>query len=344
MDIDKNFLVEKSKALIWTKFSEYSLFEMRLIETYLARINARDEDTSEVTFTLNEYLRLLGYAEPEKVTSKRVEKSLYSFLNAKIKIDLNNDGDYRLVNLFSDACVINSNPAFEKRTITIDCNPKLKKAFFGIAERGYIGYRLDLSLQLKSKYSIRLYSLLKDNLYRNEWRVELKELRELIGATNKNNESFREFNKVLIKCTEEISEVTDLVVTFEKISKGRLTRGIVFKIKKKFEKETSQVPGQMNVYDYPELLPDEDDKDLPGNERSIYHEALPEGFTDEQVELIRQYAVKRVPYGDHGALPYECVVADYIRSKTALMLEYSKRKPVNEPFHWIRKAVDEDWK
>ena len=230
--LTKNYIVEKSKPLIWSKFSEYNLGEMRLIDTYLAKINAREEESSEVVFTIDEYLRLLGYEYPNKLKSSEIEKSLDKLLGSRIKIDLNNNGDYIKVNLFSDARVIVSDPDFGKRTITIDCNPKLKEAFFGLAEKGYIEYTLDYSLRLKSKYSLKLYPLLKDKLYRREWTVELKDLRELMGATNKNNESFREFNKVLQKCKKDINEVTDIEFEYEKITKGRLTRAIKFKIKK----------------------------------------------------------------------------------------------------------------
>ena len=41
-----------------------------------------------------------------------------------------------------------------------------------------------------------------------------------MGATNKNNESFREFNKVLQKCKKDINEVTDIEFEYEKITKG----------------------------------------------------------------------------------------------------------------------------
>lgn len=249
--LNKNYIVEKSKALIWAKFSEYNLGEMRLIDTYLAKINARESNSSEVVFGLDEYLKLLGYLYPNKVKSKDIEESLDRLLGSRIKIDLNNSGDYIKVNLFSDARVIVSNPDFGRRTITIDCNPKLKEAFFGLAEKGYVEYKLDYSLRLRSKYAIKLYPLLKDNLYKREWSVDLKELRELIGATNKNNESFREFNKVLQKCEEDINNVTDIEFSYEKITKGRLTRGIVFTIKKKTQKKENivEMPGQESFDD-----------------------------------------------------------------------------------------------
>ena len=112
--LTKNYIVEKSKPLIVVKFSEYNLGEMRLIDTYLAKINAREEESSEVVFTIDEYLRLLGYEYPNKLKSSEIEKSLDKLLGSRIKIDLNNNGDYIKVNLFSDARVIVSDPDFGK--------------------------------------------------------------------------------------------------------------------------------------------------------------------------------------------------------------------------------------
>ncbi len=305
--LNKNYIVEKSKPLIWSKFSEYNLGEMRLIDTYLAKINARESNSSEVVFGVDEYLELLGYSYPNKVKSKDIEESLDRLLGSRIKIDLNNNGDYIKVNLFSDARVVISDPEFGKRTITIDCNPKLKEAFFGLAEKGYVEYKLDYSLRLKSKYAIRLYPLLKDNLYKREWSIDLKNLRELIGATNKNNESFREFNKVLQKCEEDINNVTDIEFSYEKITKGRLTRGIVFKIKRKKEsakqlQDDSIDEGvQMDLEtDFPEYCPPEQELTL---EQRYIHRVNDEAFNAEfnyetaeyLIEIGKSLAQSRVP-------------------------------------------------
>ena len=345
--LDLNHNIEKSKTLIWSKFSKYSLNEMRLVETYLSKINARDENSSEVTFSLNEYLTLLGYQEPEKVTSARIQKTLDKFLSTKIKISLGNDKDYRFVNLFSDATVLSSNPEFDKRTVTIDCNPKLKEVFFNLAEDGYIEYKLDYSLQLKSKYSIKLYSLLKDKAYFKEWRVDLKELREFLGATNKNNESFREFNKVLQNCMEEINRVTDITFSYDKITKGRLTRGIVFKIKNNYRKkrkviETTELPGQLNFNDAPTAnirTPEEQSafnycKDILGE----YN------FTDEQIDKLMEIAEKLVPsHFTADKSPAYLYVGDILKEKVEAIEEYKMNHRIDNMFRTFYAAVAGDW-
>ena len=54
-ELTGNNLVEKSKALIWAKFTDYTAGELRLLEVYLSRINPRDTESNKVTITQAEY-------------------------------------------------------------------------------------------------------------------------------------------------------------------------------------------------------------------------------------------------------------------------------------------------
>ena len=341
--LTKNYIVEKSKPLIWSKFSEYNLGEMRLIDTYLSKINAREEESSEVVFTIDEYLKLLGYEYPNKLKSREIEKSLDKLLGSRIKIDLNNSGDYIKVNLFSDARVVVSNPEYGKRTITIDCNPKLKEAFFGLAEKGYVEYALDYSLRLKSKYALKLYPLLKDKLYRREWTVELKDLRELMGATNKNNESFREFNKVLQKCEEDINKVTDIEFEYEKITRGRLTRAIKFKIKKRAA-EQAQIDGQMDIYDFPEYCPDSDQTAGGQNEVldgkfALWSESCGNEFSRSQLEEIALLAEGHVEYDPADPGRHDLDIYHYLLRKYKSL---QNKQGVKSRFGYMKYLVEND--
>ena len=53
-------LVEKSKRLVWAQFNNYTAGELRLLETYLSRINPRDPESGTVQFALVEYSALMG--------------------------------------------------------------------------------------------------------------------------------------------------------------------------------------------------------------------------------------------------------------------------------------------
>lgn len=225
--IDTNNLIEKSKSLVWAKFNDYTTNELKLVEVYLSRINARDPESCNVSFTKKEYCELMGL-HPDTDASQ-LKKYTRRFLGNVVTIDT--EKGYRQYTLFTRAeCEVDNK--LGQNVVRINCNPELKEVFFNLSESKYVKYRLRNIISLKSQYSIRLYSLLKDSTWGNfEWQVELKELRELLGATQKSYESFKEFNRaVLTKCQKEINKNTDLQFSYEKIMQGRLTKSIKFKI------------------------------------------------------------------------------------------------------------------
>ena len=63
-----NNIVEKSKALVWAKFKDYSLGQLKVLDTYLSRINARDTDSDFVSFTKQEYAELIGLKDDIKAS------------------------------------------------------------------------------------------------------------------------------------------------------------------------------------------------------------------------------------------------------------------------------------
>ena len=61
--LDEKYIVEKSKALVWAQFQDYSPGELKILDTYLSRIDARNPDSSLVTFTKKEYEDVLDESE-----------------------------------------------------------------------------------------------------------------------------------------------------------------------------------------------------------------------------------------------------------------------------------------
>lgn len=288
--VDENNLVEKSKPLVWAKFNNYTINELKLLEVYLSRINARNPESCEVSFTKQEYCELMGLTS--ETTAQQLKKYVQHFLGNVVTIDT--EKGWKQFTLFTEAsCEVDEE--IGQNVVTISCNPKLQSIFFNIAKDGYIRYKLKNIINLRSQYSVRLYSLLKDKSFgKHEWQVGLKELRELLGATSKNYESFKEFNRVVLKrAHEEINQYTDIQYSYEKITKGRLTRAIKFKISK--QKVIDQAPtkpdqleGQMDIYDFPEYCPPEPEQ-LTREQiyaKKINDEAFRGEFTLEQAEYL----------------------------------------------------------
>lgn len=234
--LSDNYQVSKSKALIEAKFPTWETATINIFDTYLSRINPLDPKSSEVTFTKAEYEALLGVKELRISTlNKCITEFMRNTVSIEIKDENGNPRGWENYALFDKTSLIKND--YGEWDITLRCNPELKEVFFELKKNGYQKYRLKHTLSLTSKASKLLYFNLLDHRYGNyEWIVTLKELREKLGVGEKKYEKFKDFNKyILKKAEEEINEKTDIKFTYEKITKGKLTRAIKFKIEKNEE-------------------------------------------------------------------------------------------------------------
>lgn len=283
--LSDNYLVKKTAPLIYAEWSKLKVNELKIVEVYLSRIDIQNKNTC-VRFTRNEFAELMGYEDTRNLKTKVFDDRLAKFLGQQIKIDLEDGRGYHRFNLFSDAkCYYD--PDENKVMVDIDCNPKLSDVFIGIADGQnngyrYISYRLEKTKNMDSAYSIRLYNMLLDHAWGNyQWTVDLKQLRTLLGATDSSYESFKYFNaRLLKKAQQEINELTDLAFDYERIVKGKLTRAIKFKIKRK----KNEVPDIIDV----EIIEEKEKNERFGYYYSDVKEALREyaEFTHDEIDVI----------------------------------------------------------
>ena len=346
--LDERYIVEKSKALVWAQFQDYSSGELKILDTYLSRIDARNPDSSLVTFTKKEYAELMGL--DSDIRTEQLKAYTGGLLSNVVTIEMPGKG-YVQYPLFSEAkCYLDEDSG--QVTIEVDCNHKLKPAFFDIARNGYVRYQLKNIISLKSQYSVRLYPKLKDRPF--GWTVSVAELREIMGATAASYNVFKDFNKhCLQKAVKEINEITDITVTTENIRKGKSVVSIKFNVSEKlphvinkedadlFDAEHVEVEvdeGQMtwdDVIDQPAV----DLGDL-NDPLALFADVLPSDFTREQVELLRTLALEHKP-GDVGYGPAaDLWLHSYLDQKAKLMRATPN---VMNPFAWLRRAVAEDW-
>ena len=299
--LDERHLVEKSKALVWAKFQDYSSGELKILDTYLSRIDARNPDTSLVTFTKKEYADLMGL--DANIRTEQLKAYTSGLLSNVVTIDLPGEG-YVQYPLFSEAkCYLNKDSG--QVTIEVDCNHKLKPVFFQLAETRYVRYRLKNIISLKGQYSVRLYPKLKDRPF--GWTISVKELREMLGATKASYDVFKDFNKhVLQKAVKEINEITDITVTTENIRKGKSVVSIKFNVTEKSHLVIGKEDAELfNDAEHVEVEVDEgqmtfDDLNSattidPDDPLAFFADALPSGFSREQVELLRALALEHKP-------------------------------------------------
>ena len=346
--LDEKYIVEKSKALVWAQFQDYSPGELKILDTYLSRINPREPDASLVTFTKKEYAELMGL--DSDIRTEQLKTYTGGLLSNVVTIDLPEKG-YVQYPLFSEAkCYLDEKSG--QVTIEVDCNPKLKPAFFDIARNGYVRYQLKNIISLKSQYSVRLYPKLKDRPF--GWTVSVAELREMLGATAASYDVFKDFNKhVLQKAVKEINDITDITVTTENVRKGRSVESIRFKVTEKsphvISKESAELFDDGNTIEVDEsqmymedvIGPNFVDTNDPDDELALLAEALPAGFTREQIELLKLLAMERMPDWIRTVYDRDMWLHDFLFKKTKLM---EATPDVQSPFAWMRRAVMEDWK
>jgi hypothetical protein len=344
--LDEKYIVEKSKALVWAQFQDYSPGELKILDTYLSRIDPRNPDASLVTFTKKEYAELMGL--DSDIRTEQLKTYTGGLLSNVVTIDLPEKG-YVQYPLFSEAkCYLDDKSG--QVTIEVDCNHKLKAAFFDIARNGYVRYQLKNIISLKSQYSVRLYPKLKDRPF--GWTIKVAELRKMLGATATSYDVFKDFNKhVLQKAIKEINEITDITVTTENVRKGRSVESIRFKVTEKanhvISKEDTELlckekeDTDMNqMFIDAVLTPSYVDPDDPDDPLALFASALPPSFTREQVEMLRLLALDHLPFTVGTLEDRDLWLHDYLYKKTKLL---EATPDVYAPFAWLRRAVAEDW-
>lgn len=342
--LNENHNIEKSMALVWAKLTDYGAGELKILDTYLSRINARNPESSRVTFTKREYAGLMGL--DADIRTSQLKACTTKLLKNVVSIDFPDGSGYDQYPLFYKATT-KMDKELGQVVIQIECHPELKEAFFDIAKDRYITYQLKNTIALKSQYSIRLYcALMAKQKY--GWKVGVDELRERLCATNPAYKEFKRFNNlVLKKAIEEINAVTNIRVETEYIRKGRSIAFIQFTVEviKSEPDESTDEPELLDAPD-PEALPAV--PELPESKANkgveMVLEVLPEGFTQEQAELLYSLASDYVPYTVLSFDEKHNFVSDFVQSKVRLMR--TQRKPVakNAQFSWLRKAVEKDWK
>ena len=132
-------------------------------------------------------------------------------------------------------------------------------------------YELYNVMSLRSKYAIRLYELFKSYEYQERKRFYLDDLKHLLYAGSYKN--FKDFRvRVLEPAIEEINKFTDIEVKYDLFYRGKKVHEIEFIIerkqplerwkafnitKEKIDRLNGQLRGQINIYDIPGVVPNE---------------------------------------------------------------------------------------
>lgn len=218
--MDNSFIVTKSNKLI-TCNHKLSLQEQKIILTLASMVQPSDTDFKEYEFKISEFMKLLGvdtktkYKEVPKITKELMQK-VFEIREGKEILQLSwlSSARYKI----------------GEGTVVLKFDSNLKPYLLGLKEF-YTSYKLDNVLSLKSKYSIRIYEILKSNLYKKSIDIELEELKKMTGAIENTYNTYANFkNRIIVKAQQELCEKTDICFNFEELKTGRKVTSLKFMI------------------------------------------------------------------------------------------------------------------
>lgn len=223
--LDRNYIVKKSNYFIMNCNYDLSLEEQKIILTLASMVQPEDEDFKPYKFMISDFMKLINvntktkYIEIPKIT-KELMKKVFEI----------NEGD----TLIQTAWLSSATYKKGSGIVELEFSPKLKPYMLKLNSM-FTQYKLENILTMKSKYSPRIYEILKCNEFKKQGYIELEieDLRKLLKAENV-YPLYANFKQKLLKSTQkELKEKTDISFEFEEIKTGRKVTALRFYIKSK---------------------------------------------------------------------------------------------------------------
>lgn len=216
---EQNYLVVKHNDLIRKVQALLSLTvnEQKVALYLISLINPDDKDFDAVLVSISALCELFGL-EKVKGNYERLKKAIKALSD---KSHWLNGELFRWV----DTAKVIPNSGMVRVKLSESLKPYLLQL-----KENFTKYKLYNVLVLKSKYSIRIYELLKSYFWEDTYSVTIQEFKKSICCDTFNE--FKDFNKrVLAPAIKEINELTDIYVEVTKLKTGKCITDLKFDIK-----------------------------------------------------------------------------------------------------------------
>lgn len=213
---DREACVIKANKLIQESRFNLSTQQQKMVLYLISKITPYDDDFEEYEFTITEFCRVCGitlsgtnYTDLKEQIKKIADKSLWVEINP---------GEETLLRWIEKPYIDT-----QSGTIRIRLDRDMKPFLLRL-KQNFTQYELIWTLHFKSKYSIRLYELIKSIHFHEDEeyirRYSLEELRRLLGAeTYTRYKDFRVY--ALQPAIDEINEYSDKNISWKALKDGR---------------------------------------------------------------------------------------------------------------------------
>lgn len=219
----------QSNNFIESRFSNFTLIELKIIELLAAQTNNKDKTLiakKQNKFIKIKLIDLANLISADRKNMYVIAKNLAIELSKKQAefkyIDSKGNPAYRVSNFFN-------NITYENNTFEFELNYSVLIYFINLKQY-FTKINLKYITALNSIYAIKLYKLLKQFQSIQSRTFTVQNLREFLCLEQKHKQFSDMRKKVIDLAVNQINQSTDLNITYEEQKQGRITHKIVFYI------------------------------------------------------------------------------------------------------------------
>ena len=254
-EADRDKIVVKANELIQQSRFSLSVQQQKIVLYLISQIQAWDDDFKLYEFNIIDFCKMCGIDYDNGKNYANLKDAVKIIADKSLWVTLENGRETLLRWI--------EKPYIDKNNGTIQIRlDKDMKPFLLQLKKNFTRYELFWTLSFKSKYTIRLYELIKSVHYKeNEIYIkefDLKELKRMMGAEHyKTYQHFKE--RALLPAIAEINGYSDKNIEYDIIKRGRAISGIRFTISTKETMERIRLSSeiekelglnQMTLWDY----------------------------------------------------------------------------------------------
>lgn len=273
--MDKNYLVTKSNYFIMNSSYDLSLEEQKIILTLASMVQPEDEDFKPYKFRIADFMELLGVEDKSKYTE--IPKITKELMKKVFEIQEGNT-------LIQTAWLSGAKYTKGSGEVELTFSSYLKPYMLKLSSM-FTQYKLANILSMKSKYSPRMYEILKCNEFKRQGyiEIEVEELRKLLKADNV-YPLYNDFKRYVVQRTQkELKKLSDINFDFEEIKTGRKVTALKFYIRSNKAnnfKSKSKALEETSVTVSEEIK--QDNHSLEEGIKTIIHMMKPQGITPSE--------------------------------------------------------------
>ena len=230
--IQQSYNIYKSNDLIQRTRYDLTITEQKIVLRLIQMIQPNDVAFKWYFFNVQEFCSLCGIDANNGGNYHHLKRTIQNLSDKSFFIRLPN-GKLSLCRWINKARVDENTGAIEIR-LDDDLLPYLLQL-----KSNFTAYSLCNILGMKSKYSPRIYELVKSYEYKKHFEISIEDLKTMVDAGNYEYKHIRQ--KILDVATKEINALTDLMVEYTPIKEGRKVVAVRFDVRCKTMDESIDV-------------------------------------------------------------------------------------------------------